>query len=59
MKEGEVPGVAIWIIKDGEVIFSEGFGYRDAKGNIQSLSMSLESGVEKIIFTRAPEKENE
>ena len=35
MKEWEVPGVAICIVKDGEVIFSEGFGYRDVKRGLK------------------------
>ena len=33
MKEWKVPGLAMAIVKDGKVIFSEGFGLRDvAKG---------------------------
>ena len=31
MKSWKVPGVALAIIKNGKVIFSEGFGYRDIK----------------------------
>ncbi len=30
-----VPGLAISIIKDGKVIFAEGFGYRDVKQNLK------------------------
>lgn len=29
MKDLNVPGVAVAVIKDGEVILSEGFGYRN------------------------------
>ena len=29
MKKWDVPGAAVLLIKDGKVIFSEGFGYRD------------------------------
>ena len=29
MKDLNVPGVAVAVIKDGEVIISEGFGYRN------------------------------
>ncbi|MFW6148069.1 MAG: serine hydrolase domain-containing protein, partial [Thermodesulfobacteriota bacterium] len=29
MKEWKVPGLAVSIVKDGEVIYSKGFGYRD------------------------------
>ena len=29
MKDAKVPGLAMAIVKDGEVIFAEGFGYRD------------------------------
>lgn len=29
MKDLNVPGAAVAIIKDGEIILSEGFGYRD------------------------------
>lgn len=31
MKDLHVPGAAVAVIKDGEVIVSEGFGYRDSK----------------------------
>jgi len=29
MKDLNVPGAAVAVIKDGEIILSEGFGYRD------------------------------
>ena len=31
MKRANVPGTAVLIVKDGKVIFSEGFGYRDVE----------------------------
>jgi CubicO group peptidase (beta-lactamase class C family) len=31
MKEWEVPGVAIAIVKDGKLVFARGFGYRDVE----------------------------
>lgn len=31
MKEWEVPGTAVAIVKDGKVVFAAGFGYRDVK----------------------------
>ncbi len=34
MKEWNVPGAAILVIKDGKVIFSEGFGFRDMKNKL-------------------------
>ncbi|MBC6971559.1 serine hydrolase [Bacillus sp. Xin] len=37
MKNLNVPGVAVAIIKDGEIILSEGFGYRDI-GNKKSVT---------------------
>ena len=35
MKEWKVPGLAIAIVKDREVIFSEGFGFRDVKRGLK------------------------
>jgi len=43
MKECEVPGVAICIVKDGEVIFSEGFGYRDVKRGLKFTPRTISS----------------
>jgi CubicO group peptidase (beta-lactamase class C family) len=34
MEKWEVPGCAIAIVKDGKVIFAEGFGYRDVKNKL-------------------------
>jgi len=35
VSDWKVPGLAISIIKDGKVIFAEGFGYRDVKQNLK------------------------
>ena len=35
MEEWEVPGLAVTVVKDGEVIFSEGFGYRDVENELK------------------------
>jgi len=35
MEEWKVPGLAISIIKDGTLIFSRGFGYRDVKQGLE------------------------
>ena len=34
ISDWKVPGLAISIIKDGKVIFAEGFGYRDVNQNL-------------------------
>ncbi|MEA4963056.1 serine hydrolase [Lutispora sp.] len=34
MEEWHVPGLAVGIVKDGEVILTRGFGYRDVAGNL-------------------------
>ncbi|MCD4783390.1 MAG: serine hydrolase [Candidatus Eremiobacteraeota bacterium] len=34
MKEWKVPGVAMAVIKDGRIIYTKGFGYRDAKNKL-------------------------
>ncbi len=34
MQEWKVPGLAIAIVKDGEIIFCEGFGKRDVEQNL-------------------------
>lgn len=34
MQEWKVPGLAITIVKDGEIIFCEGFGKRDVEQNL-------------------------
>lgn len=31
MKELNVPGAAVAIVKDGKIVLSEGFGYRDVE----------------------------
>lgn len=41
MKDWNVPGLAIAIVKDGEIIFSEGFGLRDIKDNLPVTSDTL------------------
>ncbi len=35
MKEWKVPGLAISIVKDGEVIYSQGYGYRDKEKKLK------------------------
>jgi CubicO group peptidase (beta-lactamase class C family) len=35
MAEWKVPGMAVSIVKDGKVIFAEGFGFRDVKQNLK------------------------
>jgi CubicO group peptidase (beta-lactamase class C family) len=35
MKEWKVPGAAISIVKDGKIVFAEGFGYRDVKNALK------------------------
>lgn len=35
MAEWKVPGMAVAIVKDGKVIFAEGFGLRDVKNNLK------------------------
>jgi CubicO group peptidase (beta-lactamase class C family) len=35
MAEWKVPGMAVAVIKDGKVILSEGFGWRDVKNNLK------------------------
>jgi CubicO group peptidase (beta-lactamase class C family) len=41
MEKWKVPGCAIAIVKDGEVIFSEGFGYRDVKNELKVTPKTL------------------
>ncbi len=41
MKEWKVPGLAISIVKDGEVIFAEGFGIRDVKKGLKTTPKTL------------------
>lgn len=41
LKEWKVPGLAIAIVKDGKVIFSEGFGYRDVKNKLEVTPKTL------------------
>ncbi len=35
VSDWKVPGLAISIVKDGKIIFAEGFGYRDVKQNLK------------------------
>jgi CubicO group peptidase (beta-lactamase class C family) len=41
IKEWEVPGVAIAIVKNGEVVLAEGFGMRDVAGKLLVTSKTL------------------
>lgn len=41
MAEWKVPGMAIAIVKDGKVIFSQGFGYKDVKNNLKVTPQTL------------------
>lgn len=41
MAEWKVPGLAISIVKDGNVIFAEGFGFRDVKQNLKVTPQTL------------------
>jgi CubicO group peptidase (beta-lactamase class C family) len=41
MEEWKVPGLAISIVKDGKVIFSEGFGFRDVKQGLKVTPRTL------------------
>ncbi len=41
IKAWEVPGVAIAIVKDGEVVLAEGFGLRDVAGKLPVTSKTL------------------
>ncbi len=41
MKDWKVPGLAMAIVKDGQVVFSEGFGLRDVKNNLPVTSHTL------------------
>ena len=41
MKEWKVPGVAVAVIKDGKVIHSKGYGYRDVKKQLPVTSKTL------------------
>ena len=35
MKEWQVPGLAVAVVKDGRVVYSKGFGYRDVKKGLK------------------------
>jgi len=35
LKEWKIPGAAISIVKDGKIIFAEGFGFRDVKNGLK------------------------
>ncbi|HJT60002.1 MAG TPA: serine hydrolase [Ktedonobacteraceae bacterium] len=41
MQDWKVPGLAISVIKDGEVIFSQGFGKRDGDGRLEVTPQTL------------------
>lgn len=41
MKEWKVPGAAIAIVKDGKVILSKGYGFRDVKNNLPVTEQTL------------------
>ena len=41
MAEWKVPGMAIAIVKDGKVIFSDGFGYKDVKNKLKVTPRTL------------------
>ena len=41
LSDWKVPGLAISIIKDGKIIFAEGFGFRDVKQNLKVTSHTL------------------
>src|SRR5260370_3861518 len=41
MKDWKIQGLAIAIIKDGEVIFSQGFGLRDAANGLEVTPQTL------------------
>jgi len=54
MKEWKVPGLAISIVKDGKVIFSEGFGFRDVKKGLKVTPQTLFAiGSSSKAFTAA------
>ena len=41
MEDWQVPGLAIAIIKDGEVVFLEGFGYRDVEQKLEVTEQTM------------------
>jgi len=41
MKDWNAPGLAICIVKDGKVILSKGYGFRDIKNNLKVTSQTL------------------
>src|SRR5947209_2156500 len=41
MRDWKVPGLAIAVIKDGEVIFSQGFGKRDVEAGLEVTTQTL------------------
>jgi CubicO group peptidase (beta-lactamase class C family) len=41
MKEWKIPGAAIAIVKDGNIVYSKGFGYRDLKNKIKVTTKTL------------------
>ena len=41
MSDWKVPGAAIAILKDGKVVLSKGYGFRDTKGNLPVTEQTL------------------
>ncbi|MFB0565563.1 MAG: serine hydrolase [Candidatus Aminicenantaceae bacterium] len=41
LKEWKVPGLAISVVKDGKVIFSDGFGFRNVEAGLKVTSQTL------------------
>src|SRR5579859_2685916 len=41
MQDWKVPGLAIAIVKDGELVFSQGFGKRDVEQNLEVTPQTL------------------
>src|SRR6185369_4665153 len=35
MKDWKVPGIAVAIVKDGKVVYAQGYGYRDVKRQLK------------------------
>jgi CubicO group peptidase (beta-lactamase class C family) len=41
MKRGQIPGFSIAVVREGEVIYAEGFGVRDLKKNLPATPDTL------------------
>ncbi|MCH8286389.1 beta-lactamase family protein [candidate division KSB1 bacterium] len=41
MEDSKVPGLALGIVMDGEVVFAEGFGYRDKENGLPVTAQTL------------------